>query len=519
MVRLNRRDLIATLGASAALVAGRAQAACDVWQDTIGDVPTKSYQCRVGADQSLTTTFMRLSDVMFDSAGAAPLPGKMGDFQTLVHGHRLLQTPPLEAFTRLFEAHSFAFEPQNIELDFDLRSAGQSGSRTALGPASGARWRTLGVWNDTVFAGGLPMFPLPGELERAMTQAPAAAPRFRSFLRYATRADFADLDAKIAAYTALWDAIPDSEIFPTHFANVAMLADIDAGAVPGFVPLLFSDFRIDGCSGAPSGGATFVPPALFVDVAVCRNDSNAPVTIEDIFGAADTTARLRPYDDATPAQEARFGLAPMTLAPGQSVMLVQRLLFGSEPVRLGDAPDGTPGEMIAAGRATFGPTMLPKGVIVDGIAHPFEGRSHNAVILASFANCCSCPYLESWCPRAGEWIEHGKVLQACDGLDRAGSETRRFPEARTRFRLSEREHEETFLTGAVLTLSFADAPDAVFTLPDAVRRLSIGESCELVFDVPDDLAARATGAALRLSGHYEIFTPARLAARAAALAG
>ncbi len=47
MSRLNRRDLIGSLGASAAILANRANAACDVWRDEVAGVPAKSYQCEV----------------------------------------------------------------------------------------------------------------------------------------------------------------------------------------------------------------------------------------------------------------------------------------------------------------------------------------------------------------------------------------------------------------------------------------------------------------------------------------
>ncbi|MDA7425299.1 hypothetical protein [Thalassococcus lentus] len=516
MVRVNRRDLIASLGASAALIASKAQANCDVWRDNIGGVPTKSYQCQVGERQTVTTTFMRLSDVMFDSAGAAPLPREMGEYQSLVQGHSLVPTKTLDTFTRLFEKHSFAFEPENLELEYDLRAAGSFGRsdynieeiRSEIGP----RWRTLGVWNDTVHVYGLPMFPLPDELRRAMDMS-EDAPRVRNFLRFANPSDFSDLEAKINDYTALWDAHPEADRSSAQFGNIRMLAEIDAGSVPGFIPLFFSKFHVGGCSIEASGGATFMPPALYVDVAVIRNDGTRPVRIDDLFGAADQTEGLRLYDPATPPQEIRFNFEPITLAPAQSMMVVQRLLFRREPVS-----HGLDGEEIRQTRAVYGTALLPKGVIVDGVAHPFDGRSHNAVILASYANCCSCPYLESWCPRAGEWIEHGKVLQACDGPDKAGVDTRRFPDVRTRFRLSEREHEETFLTGSYLTLKFADEVDQVFPLRDPVCSLSIGESRELVFDVPDEIAARATTSALTVAGHYEVFTQARFQARAAALA-
>lgn len=505
MKRLNRRDVIASLAATATLAAGRAHAECDTWRDTIGTVPTKSYQCDVGAGGGvLTTTFLRLSDVMFDSAGTAPLPGAAGAYQGLVSDHRLIPTPALNAFQRLFEAHSFAFEPENIEIAYDMRGNGLSGQETIFsGQTDLPRWRTLGVWDETL---GLyrPAFPLPDLLRQSLS---GSEPSGQNFLRYAERADFEDLDDRIARYLDLWSSHSDIGDATPGFGNLALLSEIDAGSVPEFVPIFFEPgVSGGGCDGVPSAGAYYVPPALQIDVVVCRNDGAVPITIEDAIGAVDATESLRPYDPTTPPGAERLGWPPTTLAPGESLMAVQRLLFGALPTYAdGDDP-------IPTSRAVYAPTGLPKGVLVDGQATAFEGRSHNAVILASFANCCCCPYLESWCTRSGEWIDHGKMLAGRDAPEKAGAETRRFGDVRTRFRLSEREHEDTYIDGATLEVTLEDGTIWATTHPGgAALTLSIGESRLLDFAVPAKIAAKARGSALTLRGHYVKFAPDRLA--------
>ena len=512
MPRITRRDLIASLSASAALLANRASA-CDVWWDEANGVPTKSYNCTVSDGQSLTTTFMRLSDVMFDGAGGTPLPGPMSDYQNLVRDHRLIDTPALATFTQLFEAHSFAFEPQNIGLAYDMRGQNLSGEESLFGDDDGfanRRWRTLGVWDDTLGL-YLPAFPLPDLLRQSFQNANGAGDR--QLLRYATRADFQDLGAKMADYTGLWNAKVDAFNQDNGFGNIEMLAAIDAGSVDGFIPIMFDPrFYYDGCSGEANAGALYVPPALYVDVVVCRNNGTQSIQIDDMFGAIDAAPELRTYNPTTPPQEERFGWQPVTLAPGESIMAVQRLLFG-----FNSTPSVNETE-IKTKRAVYGPTHLPKGVIVNGTSVAFDGRSHNAVILASFANCCSCPYLESWCARAEEWIDHGKVLTECDAPEKAGKDTRNFIELRTRFRISEREHEDTTLTGATLTLFLEDGTTWTITHPDGAHRLSIGESVTLEFDVPAEVAGHAKHSTLTLFGHYEKFTQARFENCAAALA-
>lgn len=100
--------------------------------------------------------------------------------------------------------------------------------------------------------------------------------------------------------------------------------------------------------------------------------------------------------------------------------------------------------------------------------------------------------------------------------EKAGSDIRHFPELRTRFRLSEREHEDTTLTGAALTVTLEDGSNTVIHHPDAKRLLSIGECCELVFDVPHAVAARALRSSLTLSGYYQTFSKERFDACAMA---
>lgn len=504
MTWMNRRDLVASLAAGTALLASRAEAACDVLRDQIGSVRTKSYHCTTPDGQPLTATFMRLSDVMFDSAGGAQLPGSIGDYQALLRGHRLIDTPALATFTRLFEKHSFAFEPSNVEVAYDLRGDALSGQEVLwANDLAGPRWRTLGVWDETLQI-YLPSFPLPDLLRKAVAN--RSGPYNERFLRHAGRSDFENIDQKKKDYAAFWSAnIGDLDV-PVGFGNVAMLAEIDAGSVAEFVPLVFSDsVYVGDCDGVTYAGVYFLPPALFVDVAVCRNDGTKPVEIEDFIGAADPTERIRAYDPRTPPEIERFRWDPVSLAPGESALIVQRLLFAGQPKE--GALEGVPLQ-----RAVYGPTHLPKGVMVAGEAVTFDGRSHNAVILASFAGCCCCPYLESWCPRAREWIDHGTVLAECNAPEKAGRDTRLFTGARTRFRLSEREHEDTTLTTATLVLTLEDGRTRRFVHPAADLQLTLGESAVLDFEVPKTVAARATHSALTLEGHYQRFSPARLAA-------
>lgn len=517
MPYINRRDLIVSLAACAALVTGRAHASCDVWRDAIGGTKTKSYQCKVKGGQTLTSTFMRLSDLMFDSAGGAPLPGAIGDIQSLVRGHKIVETPALSTFTRLFEAYSIPFEDSSILINYDMRDGESGGSLTSEGDNSidVSRWRTLGVWNNAYSQEDLPTFPIPEQLRIADNVTPADEYRSYNaavFLRYAVRDDFLDLERKKRDYIRLWKKKVNSEITNYDFGQLDLFNELDAGSVEGFFPLVFSPkLSILGC-GSPAFGSHYVPPALYVDVMVCRNDGTQTVEIEDMFGDVDQVSKLREYNPSTPSGADRFGFAAVKLAPGESFIVVQRLLFRSpSEVWIGE-------KKIDQQPAVYGPTHLPKGVVVGGEAVAFEGRSHNALILASYGGENSCPYLESWCPRAQEWIEHGKVLTQCNAAEETGSDTLNFRDLRSRFRLSEREHEDTVLIGAVLNVTYLNGETETFTHQNATVDLSLGECIELKFDLSAEVIAQAKHSSLTLSGYYQKFGTDRVAALATKLA-
>lgn len=517
MAKLSRRDLIATLAASAGLLATKANANCDVWRDAVGSTRTKSYQCKVNGGQTLTSTFLRVSDVMFDSAGGALLPGELGEVQSLVQGHTLIETPALETFIDLFERHSIPFESNSIYLEYDLRDGRGENWLTSdsVGGVDASRWRTLGTWNELHVDEDLPAFPIPDLLRQAIRNYATDNTGNNGSLglfKYADREDFRDLDQRKQEYVDLWRRSIDFD-YPTYdFRQLDLLDDLDAGSVDGFLPIIFSPNLYGVGCGSAAFGAHYIPPALYVDLMVCRNDGTEVVEVEDLFGSVDLTSRLRAYDPTTPPGAERFGLAPLTLAPGESFLVVQRLLFRARSSSTYVGP-----EPIVQQPAIYGATHLPKGVVVGGEAIAFEGRSHNALVLASYAGENSCPYLESWCPNAQEWIEHGKILTENDSPGKAGSDTRSFRDVRSRFRLSEREHEDTFLTGAILEVSFANGANKNFTHPEATLNLSLGETVEIEFELPAEVMSQAIRSSLTLTGYYQKFGAERVEALATTL--
>ncbi|WP_419906818.1 hypothetical protein [Hoeflea sp.] len=493
-----RRDIIASLAGAAALLAGNSPAfACEARRSRIHGLSAKSYSCDLGRGRLLNTTFLRVSDLVFDKGGRATLPDGFGSYEDLVNSHVILPTRTLDTFQSLMDRFSYPFEPWGVFFEFDGR---ESGHRVAerFAPTDdspqAARWRTLGVWDDPYYNEKL--FPLPDVLREAMRDDGRNA---SAFLRFASQVDFEDIDEKIRSYVNLWRSHPDYQnVGNGHpglsgFEHVKLLQFIDAGSVERFVPLHFYDgFSYDECTYEPFGGAHCTMPALYVDLAICRNDGSADIQIDDFFGHIDNREWLRPYSAQKPAGEQAFNAPPLNLRPGDGTLMVQRLLFHS------DAKD------VESSRAVFGPAYLPKAVVVDGQINRFDGRSHNALIISSYFPRGCCPYLYSWCDRTEEWISLGKVITECVGRRNMGEERRQFGDLRTRFYLAEREHERTVLQRLVLEVVLKDGSRIEIVHADADVVLEIGDSHEFAFSLPKGVSRKdVVGSTLEVAGYYE----------------
>lgn len=522
MQKVTRRDLVATISSLLAVSATPGLAAvCDVTKSGSGQLARKTYSCRIGASKHLTATFMRLSDLVLDSLGKRNLPD---GFDAIMDSHRLIDTPALAVFSDLFERFSYPITKENLALRLDGRQAnGQSFRSTSFD--SVRRMRTLGAW-DIWAHEPLPIFPLPSELQHAIAS-PSDTHSTRGFLRFARDSDFDDLEGKLARYMRLWSdneaRNEDGPDIVQHLGNLNLMQHIRAGSVDGFLPLFFSDFFVDGCSNSPHGGAHFAPPGLLVDVAHCKNTGSEAIEIEDFFGGEDKTPSLRAYASSPPSGVKTLGLQPTRLEPGESAMMIQRLIFSADIAQR----EWDKADRVKSQRAVFGPTHLPKGVIVDGQAYPFEGRSHNAVILASYSDGASCPFLYVWCARAQEWVKAGKVLVGHSSQDQEAVDIRRLPEFPTRIKLVEREHERSFVTGLHLSVDIADGQTRdVFPVEQAVAPtgespviLDVGQSVILSFEPPQGIAlGDIVDTRLVVRGYYEKYTARHVAQRRQALA-
>ena len=453
----------------------------------------------------MNATFIRMSDLVADTIGKQQLPG---GYDALMAGSQLIETSALGTFENLLSQFSYPIEPESLTVSFDGRDDNKETNRAEYS-SLGTRFRTLGVW-DGLGDSTLPFFPLPDELRRAMRGPNEYTDD--AFLRFATLEDFQHLTDKRREYVQIWrDSMGGFDKFEqglvdatiSELGNLDLMEHIGAGTVQGFLPLYYSTLDANECAGKMFGGAYYAQPALYVDALVCRNTGTELLRVDDFFGTNDATSELRLYSPTTPAGESRFDWRPVELAPGESVVAIQRLLFSA----FGQY-DPQIGGRRSFSKAIFGPTQLPKGIVMGGESYPFDGRSHNTLIVASYAGKGSCPYLSSWCDQAQEWVQLGKVLTHCNAADLEGEDSREFGDLRTKFKLVEREHERTTIRAAKLEIETLSGE--VFHIQPSKGAqywpviLDIGQMVELEFDTPVDLRpADVTKTRLRLRGYYE----------------
>lgn len=508
MAYISRRDILASFASSAFLIASPSYAAnCDVKRWRSGSTSAKSYDCRLGDRRSLRTTFMRVSDLVADSIGSSELTDEFSEY---LRSKFLIQNKTLDTFLDLFEKFSFPFEPRSISVNFDGRTS-RALTETVYINQTSLRSRTLGVWDD-LEPGPDPFFPLPNELRRIkISQDDYREP---SFLRFANRNDFQDIEDKTKEYFKLWNLklgalSEENYVFEELPSHLQLMNYIDAGSIDGFLPIYYHHHVFpETCTGILNG-VHYIPPALYVDLAIFKNTGSESLVIDDLFGAEEKRNDLRKYSSHTPSKSEAFGVHQIELQPNDSAILVQRLLFGAEVEK------HHTGKAIRPSRAEYGPTQLPKGVIVDGTPFPFESRSHNALIVASFYEAGSCPYLYSWCKKANEWVLLGKMLTAFCRSELRGKDEKQFVGFRSHFKLSEQEHEQTTIYS--ITLQIKTNSDAIFYIRakylslhhqnDREVVLDIGESCEFIFEIPAGVKEQEiVSSTLIVDGFYQYYT-------------
>jgi len=274
-----------------------------------------------------------------------------------------------------------------------------------------------------------------------------------------------------------------------------------------------------------------------IDAVFVENVSKQPLVIGQLLGYRNANADLRvaESESASPANATPLDATSGTIAPGQTAIILTRILFLLPPDQLtGFRKDrqsmdalrtafgaGGFGGNISAYRVpnpkdyTFGPTLNVTGVLINSKRIDFAARSaRNFLELTASQEGASCPYLLSWDDSKQEWISDGKILEKGQGQNRAYTEIVTFPDLRTHFRIEEREPEFAHVQDVKLIIELRNGSTQTFSpVRSAVAsdsgevNLMWGEAADFVFAVPDTVHADDVAQTrLEITGFYERYS-------------
>jgi hypothetical protein len=146
-------------------------------------------------------------------------------------------------------------------------------------------------------------------------------------------------------------------------------------------------------------------------------------------------------------------------------------------------------------RFEYGPAWRIESVEIDGGFYDFREHDPNNFILFAGGGIGSCPYVYSYQPDSGLWLEEGHFL-----LGAISPELKRMDEIvlehfHGRLEVRETEHELAYIDSLSLKLRDAEGSVQLFraTWPEALASddgnelvLAHGDRVEVRFDVPDD---------------------------------
>jgi hypothetical protein len=225
--------------------------------------------------------------------------------------------------------------------------------------------------------------------------------------------------------------------------------------------------------------------------ALIKNVSDHPISIDALNVGSDESLDLRPYSDGQkPASFTRTSVSPVTVSPGDTLIIPLRLnfvpsdsledVFTDFPAatRAQDQIARAPGDFISSkcGDSTikirksqfvpptrptpriysYGPALTLKGVAVGGVEVEFDRPLSNFFQVAAGSGYGSCPYVYAIHAGEREWVRHGKIIDQGSSPAKEMTQRVEFSGAVTRFKISEEELELTFIHKVRLQLALTD---------------------------------------------------------------
>lgn len=341
-------------------------------------------------------------------------------------------------------------------------------------------------------------------------------------------------------------------------SEISALRHYSRGNLPANLVALTLSFQICGYGEAYAEGFIYMP-SVYVNVAVIENMSTDPVRIEAIDFERISSPRLRPrssaHDGAAASEPIEANLAKLqsgnSLIVPLNILLAannpmgsprDRTFFGSQTVeayaksiykriasyrsnKTFTRPGPTKSRRIRKIRSSFGPPTWPR--LQDYVFGPeFKIRQirlgsdrmvsrapdPNTFNLTTGGGAGSCPYLLAWDADRGGYVNHGKVIDAANGVAREQTEVRRFAGLKLRFRLEERELEVAHINMVKLVLRLTNGRTITLGAPhadlaqddDAYARILAHQALDVAFALPEGVEARdVRTSTLRIKGYYQ----------------
>jgi hypothetical protein len=331
----------------------------------------------------------------------------------------------------------------------------------------------------------------------------------------------------------------------------SLVNHIASGNIPNdFLVLVTSVPNQCGCGGGEGDGIHI--RNLLVHTVIIKNISDDAITINALTAGIDEGTVLRPYvDGKRPSSFSRNSISPVTILPGNSLVVPTRLNFvpsdslsdlfrDSATARrtyehISGGSDefitsSCNGSMIRVRKAEFaaptrpspriysyGPAITVKGMSIGGTEVDFDRPLSNFFGVAAGWGYGSCPYVYAVDAGEHEWVRHGKTIDNASSPAKEMTQRLELPGAVTRFKISEEELELTFVHKVRLELTLADGR-AVSLMPrnrlrpesaNYYDKIKYGTEREYDFDLPFGIdQAKVRKSTLSVTGYYQRYSTA-----------
>jgi hypothetical protein len=184
-----------------------------------------------------------------------------------------------------------------------------------------------------------------------------------------------------------------------------------------------------------------------------------------------------------------------------------------DDLRAGEIPD-------LVRRFEYGPAWRIESVEIDGASYDFREHDPNNFILFAGGGVGSCPYVYSYQPDTGLWIEEGHFLLGAISPELKRSDELVLQHFQGRLEIRETEHEIAYLDSFALKLTDAEGNVQLFpaTSPAALAAedgdslvLAYGDRAEVDFDLPDDALVGKTASIVATGYYVPLGNPALIA--------